>query len=440
MTTYRIWPATSGPDTAVNFTGSFIAGTAFAVKGGGNWFEGYWWWVAPAGQSTAPVKCALWSVINSLVGGVVVPGSVVTSGTLTAGQWNYIPLAAPVQLAPGWDANNTLNGSSYIAAIGVNGSFPDTNNYFASGNPGGNGLTNGPLIAYASNSAGTTNVGPLGPNGVFATSGSDPSLVMPAGGSNNGDNFWVDVQVSDTPPPGYAGSYRLYPNKADANLATVGDAAVNYTVATEVHLAQECTLRAVWYFRPNSASTFVTRCDVWDIGAQQSLASITSPAWLGQDGSAFAAGPGNGTWAQAQFPAGVTLPAGHYRVSAYNSSGFTDANWSAKDAGTDYWGETFTGAGAAGIDWGVISAPGWAGASAGFLYDGNAGSTPPFGGGGATPHAQPVFGQGVSGEVAFPQLNAPVGAGVNEAQNYWVDLEVVPLASSSQGVLMAMPL
>lgn len=432
MTSYRLWPATDGPSTAVSYSGNFISGLVFGVSGGGKWFEGYWWWVAPTGQSTAPVKCALWSVIAPAVGGMVVPGSVVTSGALTAGQWNYIPLPEPVQLAPSWDANATLNGSSYIAAVGCNGNFPDTNNYFAAGNPGGNGITNGPLIAYAANSAGTTNVAPPGmANGVFATSGSDPSLIMPAGGSNNGDSFWVDVQVTDQAPAGYSGSYRLYPNKADANNVVTSDAAFNYTIATEVHLSESCTLDAVWYFRPNGASTMATRCDVWNIATGLSVASITSPVWLNSSGAAFANGPGGiGTWAQAQFPDGVTLPAGSYRVSVYNANGTSDANWSAKDAFSDYFGETFPGAGADGIDWGVINAPNWANASAGFLYGGDGSSTPPFGGGGATPHAQPVFAQGASGEVAFPQLNAPVGAGTNQTQNYFVDLEVTPVGGN----------
>lgn len=443
---YRLFGSTGngldGPATATAYSGNFISGLNFAVKGGGKWFAGYWWWVCGSGQSTAPVKCALWTVTASGFGNLV-PGSVVTSGTLTAGAWNYIPLPEPIQLAPGWDTNNTVNGSAYVAAIGCNGAFPDTIDFFASGNLGANGITNGPLIAYASNSAGTTNVGPQGANGVFATTGSDPAVIMPAGGSNNGDNFWVDVQINDVAPSGYSGSYRLYPNKGDANQLVSGDAAANYTIATEVHLTRKCTLNAVWYYRPNGASTMATRCDVWDIATGLSVASITAPTWLSADGSAFANGAhGIGTWAQAQFPAGVELSAGSYRVSVYNSSGTSDTNWSAKDATSDYFGETFHGAGYGGIDWGPIKAPDWSGAAAGYLYGGTGAETPPFSGGGSTPHAQPVFAQGATGDptgVAFPQLNAPVGAGTNEAQNYFVDLEVTPVPGAASGLLMLIP-
>lgn len=435
MTTYRLWPATSGPAAATAYTGNFLSGVVFAVKGGGNWFQGYWWWVCASGQATAPVKCALWTLVNGGSGGAVVPGSVVTSGALTAGQWNYIPLPQPVQLAPSWDANSTVNGSGYIAAIGCNGAFPDTINYFAAGNPGGNSISNGPLIAYASNSAGTTNLPPFSlPNGVFTTAGSDPSLVMPSGGSNNGDNFWVDVQISDAAPAGYGGSYRIWPNKGDANPATSGDAAVNYTIATEIHLTQKCTLNNVWYYRPNAATTMATRCDVWSVSSGLAVASIAAPTWLTASGAAFVAGPGIGTWAKAAFAGGVTLPPGVYRVSVYNSAGTTDVNWGAKDASTDYFGQTFPGAGSLGINWDVIVAPNYAGAAAGFLFGGPSTNTPPFSNG-TTPHAQPVFGEGASGENVFPQLNAPVGAGTNQSQVYWVDLEVTPISPS--GLLVA---
>ena len=32
----------------------------FEVTTGGCWFDGYWWWVCPSGQSTSPQKFALW--------------------------------------------------------------------------------------------------------------------------------------------------------------------------------------------------------------------------------------------------------------------------------------------------------------------------------------------------------------------------------------------
>ena len=102
MTTYRLWPATSGPGTAVAWGGNFLSGLVFTVAAG-TWFTGYWWWVCGSGQATAPVKCALWTTGgagSAPAASYVVPGSVVTTGTLTAGQWNYIPMPAPLPLGP----------------------------------------------------------------------------------------------------------------------------------------------------------------------------------------------------------------------------------------------------------------------------------------------------------------------------------------------------
>ena len=93
MGTYRLFPSTDGPSSPVSYSGPFLAGTLFCVTSN-CWFEGYWWWVCPTGQSTSPQKFALWQVYGGGEGNVV-PGSVVTSGPLTAGQWNYIPLPIP---------------------------------------------------------------------------------------------------------------------------------------------------------------------------------------------------------------------------------------------------------------------------------------------------------------------------------------------------------
>ena len=79
MGTYRLFPSTDGPSSPVSYTGDFLAGVLFCVTSN-CWFEGYWWWVCPTGQSTSPQKFALWQVYGGGEGNVV-PGSVVTSGT-----------------------------------------------------------------------------------------------------------------------------------------------------------------------------------------------------------------------------------------------------------------------------------------------------------------------------------------------------------------------
>lgn len=420
MTSYRLFPATPGPATAVAFgPGNFIAGVAFAVAGGGRWFEGYWWWVAPSGQSTSPVKCALWSATSSSAGAVV-SGSVVTSGTLTAGQWNFIPLPVPVQLAPSLDPSVTANGSCYIAAVGVNGSFPDTLSQFNAGDTYAAGITSGPLTAYS----GTTGSKPAPygiRQGLFSVAGSDPSTSMPNQGDSSGDggsNFWVDVQVGDTPPAGYSGSWRLWPNKGETNPALAGDSAVNYTVGTEVHLLSACTLNKAWYYSQAGAANLATRAAVWSLATGLEVAVIASPSWSGAAGSG---------WVSASFAGGVTLPAGSYIVSVFDSSG-TAGSWAPKDASTNYWGQGGSGGvGSSGITAGPLYAPPQPSAALGYNYSaGTPGSTPPYTDG-TRISAQPPFGQDPGGGTRFPQLYAPVGGSLNQSQNYWVDLEVTPL-------------
>lgn len=419
MTTYRLMDGLSGrpgngPAGATANSGPFINATSFAVSGGGLWFQGYWWWVCSSGgQLTTPVKCALWSV-KSATSGQVVPGSVVTSGTLTAGAWNYIPLPQPVQLSPTLDAANTPAGSMYVAAIGVNGPTPLTSSQFGTGQPYASGVTNGPLYAFSDHPGAATGA-PFMNQGLFTTSGSDPSVTMPNSGSNS-DNFWVDVQVSDTAPAGYAGTYRLWPNHVSVSAPTVLDSAVAYSVATEIRLSRRCTLNKIWYYSPSGAASLATSARVWSVTGPNSgtpVAAATSPAWSGAAGSG---------WVSCSFT-GVTLPAGTYKMSVYNSAGGS-GGWSAKDASSAYWA---TGSGAGGITWGPLYAPQLASASPAYEYNGNAGGTPPYSNGTAEP-GQSTFAQGSD---AYPYLYVD-----GLAQNYWVDMEVTPLAASS-GLLMS---
>ena len=168
------------------------------------WFQGYWWWVCETGQSTSPVTCALWQA-DEAKAATLVPGSVVTSRELAAGQWNWISLETPLPLSIG-AAGPQEGVAEYVAAIGCNGAFPDTNNSFGSGGPYSAGIISGPLSAFSAQSG--TLPSPFGTDqGAFSVAGSDPSTVPPLEGSN--DNFWIDVQVTDTAPVG--ASYRLWP-------------------------------------------------------------------------------------------------------------------------------------------------------------------------------------------------------------------------------------
>jgi hypothetical protein len=308
MATYRLFPSTDGPSSPVSYSGSFLAGTLFCVTSN-CWFEGYWWWVCSSGQSTSPQKFALWQLYNGGEGNVI-PGSVVTSGPLTAGQWNYIPLPAPIQLSIG---NVTgLGAALYEVATGFTGSFPITNSQFGAGDPFASGITNGPLFAYSDQGA----LAPcpiIANQGAFGVAGTDPSVYLPDQGSNSA-NFWIDLQVSDTAPVGYSGSYRLWPNYPTVfpTQSTIDTQA--QTVGTQFSLSEPCTLDNVWFYSAPFAGDLPASTQIWD-ATTQTLVSGTNltASWSG--------GVASGWVANSYASAGIVLPAGNYIASVYYGGG-----------------------------------------------------------------------------------------------------------------------
>ena len=326
MTSYRLFSGTDGPSAAIAYSGPFLPGVAFQVTTGGVWIEGYWWWVCDSGQPTAPQKFALWQVYSDATG-TLIASATVSSGTLTAGQWNYVALPIPVPLAI---------GVGYVAATGFTGGFPDTNNQFGSGDPYSGGITHGPLTAY-SDQAGTR-AAPFSVNqGPFSVAGTDPTAIMPAYGSSS-SNFWMDVQVSDTAPAG--ASYRLWPNyPTPPNTLSIDTG--EQTSGTEFKLSQTCTLNNIWFYSPPGVSVLPSRCAIWNVATRAVVAGTdnTSPSWSDTAGSG---------WVACRY-SGVTLPAGDYKVSVYYGGG---QRFYTEDV--DYFG---TGAGANGITAGPLSSP-----------------------------------------------------------------------------------
>lgn len=365
MTSYRLMDGVSGrpgvgssgtqpPSAPTSYSGNYIAGLVFEVTGT-VWLEGFWWWV-PAGGDTSPVKCALWqpgSLTNDFGVGTLVYGSQVTSGTLTAGQWNYIPLPQPMLLSQ--------NGYSYVAALGYATTigFPDTQNQFGAGNPYASGITNGPLTAPPTNVSFGLSQQP------YSTASADPGAVMPASNDQN-DLLWLDVQVTDTPPAG--ASYRLWPNLPYAvGDGTNGGVSIDtdgYTMATQFSLTEQCMLGRIWFysayaqFGGSAAVAIPTRCAIWDVSSQTVVPGTDNAAvsWKKPDGSTGAAGDG---WVYCDYSgAGVTLAAGHgYKTAVWYAGGSV---WRTVDQG--YWS---TGLGTAGIVSGPLSAPNTANATPG---------------------------------------------------------------------------
>lgn len=430
MTTYRLMDGvgtrpgvgssqTTPPASPTSFGAAFQAGLIFACSQV-MWFQGFWWYV-PAGGDTAPQKFALWSVsltptppasAGSLIASV-------TSGTLTAGQFNFIPLATPVPLS-----QSKGGGGLFVATTAwtaVHG-FPDTLNQFGNSNPYASGITNGPLSTFgitavpgggsfwSANAAGST----------FGTAGADPTTTPPPLSTDGSyDLFWLDVQVSDTAPVGYTGPYSLWPNRGGTNTSSVLDTAANYVIATEFHLSQPCTVGQIGYFSPAGTAQLATRASIWSVTGGGTtgteVVAVASPSWSG----AAASG-----WVYCNTGSSTVLPAGKYKVSVYNSAATPD-QWSIKDATTNYWA---TGEGASGISNGPLSAPQLSAASTAFEYNGNPAGTPPNSNG-LTEAGQCTFAVGPPNQYPYLYVDAL-------AQFYAVDVSVTPAASGS-GLLMA---
>ena len=428
----------NGPTTATSFSGNFISGMVFCVTGEA-WLEGYWWWLCPSGgQATGATKCALWQIDPGTVAHLVA-GSVTTSGALTSG-WNYIPLSAPILLSVGGSAGMTpsipgLGTAEYIAAIGCNGPFPDTNNYWGSGQPGAAGIINGPLTAYSGVGGSLLYPYHVGANGssaqgLFTTAGSDPSVNVPNTGSNT-DNFWVDVQVSDYSGVSASGpSLRLWPSFPTPAVAPNLDTGLAVT-GTAFTLSQSCKLDKIWMFSPSGATGLASRVGIWNTGTQTEVSGTdnSSPAWKDPGGASASAGDG---WIYVDYSsAGVTLPAGNYCTSFFNGTGtkiyYDSANY--WFAGTDpVGGGTVGGPGHAGLSvgGGILTAPNVAGGpsliadATGTPVNGNCQYTGP------TSHVATTT-------WVYPSNFEATG---DWGESRWADVEVTPAASGS-GLLMA---
>jgi hypothetical protein len=368
----------NGPGSPSAYSGNFTAGIIWKVTANALWLSGYYLWV-PAGGDTGARKFCLWQLANPAVNQVLVPAGTVSSGTLTAGQWNFVPLPAPIG----------LSGSvAYVACYGyvaTNG-FPETQNQFGSGDTYSAGITNGPLFAYSDQGGSAPE--PFSSNynqGLFGTSTSDPTVTMPATGDVHA-NFWIDIQVTDTPPAG--ASYRLWPGQPYA-VSYSSDTADNFTLGCEFTLSQACTLDNIWFYSQAGVTQLPTRCGIWNVNTQALAAGTdnASPSWSGAAGSGWVS----------QSYTGVTLPAGDYKVSVLNAAG-TPAIWNPTT--NTYWGASV---GVGGITNGPLSAPDTAH---------------------ATSPGQDTYNLGAT--FTYPLTYA---AGANGA-NYWVDVEVTPVPAA----------
>lgn len=374
----------AGPSSAAASSGNFLAGLCFQVSQGGLWLLGYDWWVCNTGQQTSAVDHALWQITGATAG-TFIPGSHVTSGTLTAGQYNTTLLPTPIGLS--------LN-TPYVAQVGFVDTlgFPLTQNQFGAGNPYVSGITNGPLSAPG---AGNAEFDSFPQGGFSSTNGADPTAGLADSAFNN-SNFWIFPVVTDQAPLG--ASFRLWPNQPVPLAWQLDTPTANWTLATEFTLSQTCKLNKIWFYSPPGVTQLPTETGIF-LNSNQSIVSGThnvSPSWSGAAGSG---------WVSVSY-SNVVLPAGDYKVAVCNGAGSV-ANWSATTF--PYWGDSGhpVGQGVNGITNGPIAAPN------------NANATAP----GQSTY-QP------SSTLTWTNTYAPsVGSAT-----YWVDAEVTP--TSAGGLLL----
>src|SRR5258708_30657634 len=198
MATWRIWPSTNGDIVASDTTSNTLS-TEFAVTQAGCSITGYWWWCPASGDTTAKTF-SLWSCTTGTTGTRITAANA-TSGTLTAGAWNFTA-CTPTPLTANQHYRTEMTfagGANYYAA---------TSNYWASGG-GSADIVNGPLTAFTqANALGNIQGGFIAGSAVAYTTG-----------QFNNANYWVDVQIDDgpvpvaTPPPYAPGRFPAAPGK-----------------------------------------------------------------------------------------------------------------------------------------------------------------------------------------------------------------------------------
>jgi len=331
----------NGPASVTGTSGGWLIGTQISVLGQMMWLDAYRLWV-PANGDTTPRKFALWNTTTTTAE-TLVPGSVVTSGTLTLGAWNVVRLPVPIQLAP---------GTQYVPSCGwnVTTGISVTSNQFDFGQPFGSGITNGPLVGWSAGTGAnpypvTGTAAGLGGQQVFSNAlGSDPAAAMPNNGSGS-DNLWIDVVVDDTAPIGYTGSYRLWPNRYELGNWNL-DTANNFTLGQQFTVSQACQVNNVWFYSPAGVTQLPTEVGVLD-AAGNVIGVNAAPSWVLLGGGAAAAGGG---WMSASCP-GV-LAAGTTYWACVTNGAASPAVWNA--AAAAYW---TTGFGGSGLTAGPITAP-----------------------------------------------------------------------------------
>jgi hypothetical protein len=124
----------------------------------------------------------------------------------------------------------------------------------------------------------------------------------------------MDVQVSDSAPADYSGSYRIWPNFPTIPGGVSNDEG-QQTTGTEFWLSESCTLNNIWFWSPPGVSVLPSRCGIFSIATKDVISGTDnqSPTWSGAAGSG---------WVSCSYASsGVVLPAGKYLTCVYTGGG-----------------------------------------------------------------------------------------------------------------------
>jgi hypothetical protein len=205
MTSYRTWPATSGPSTSAGNDGVGTSlGVEFTVTSAAN-FTGWFFWQND--RSNDGVSFGLYQMSDSTTGTLLT--SVSGLSLTTAPGWNRANPTAPVALTPGthyravvWSSSNVTSGNGGLWYTLTANGFPT---------PPGD-LINGPLLVYSP------------PNALNQLQGSfkEPAASLAVTDSAfNFANYWIDVEVTDGAAPASAAAA----GTATLTLSATGTAA-----------------------------------------------------------------------------------------------------------------------------------------------------------------------------------------------------------------------
>ena len=342
----------------------------------GWWLQGYRIWRADSAQS-ASVAFAMWQAVSGEAGVYIGSQTAVSGSAPVTGAWNEVDLATPINLS---------SGIVYVPQYGLAGNFPNTNNYFGSGDPASGGVTSAPIFAYSSASGSAPDPFTDTQMGVSIAS-DDPTSVYAVTASND-FNGWIDMVLTNVAPAG--ATFRGFPNMP--RVVNGSNQAGSYTLGLQFSVSEACTVSKVWHYSPSGASALPSWCGIWAVSGESIYAQQASPSWSGAAGSG---------WVYCtNFPATSLAASTQYKVSTFGDPG---ATWFTVITG--YF--TSGGAAASGIVNGPLTIP-------------------------ATGSASPSQGSANSGAtLAYPGTDLP------SAENDWIDIEVQPqsAAASSTGLI-----